>query len=590
MSEYSNLIEMQEDACRKFSDRPMYGTRDANGQFQWLSYGEFAKQVDQARGGLAQLGLGAGDKAACIARNCTEWAVAAYGTYGRRGHFTGMYEDQALKDWHFIIEDSGAKVVFVYNAEIEAKVRPLIDQIETLEHVINITGDESDANSFAALLKSGAENPVDSEEPGGDEPMGLIYTSGTTGKPKGVILSHTNIISNVNAIGVLMDFTPEDRSLCFLPWAHIFGQLGEVHGMISNGCSAAFVENVAKIVDDLAEVKPTVLYSVPRVFNKIYEGVNAQIAAKGGLAQTLLTKGMAAATRKNAGESLGLIDGLILSLADSIVFSKVRERFGGRLKYAMSGAAALNKDVAQFMSNLGVTVYEGYGLSETSPMVSVNSKLGAKIGTVGKVVPGVEVKLDKSVVGEDSADGEIVVYGPNVMMGYHNRPDATAEVMTDDGGFKTGDLGRFDDEGYLMITGRIKEQYKLENGKYVVPAPVEEKLQISALIDQVLLYGDNRLYNIALIVPNLDALSKAATEKGSTATGAELLNDPVAKELIQAELDTQKANIKGYEMPKKFALLAEPWTVENGLMTPTMKLKRTVVVDQLKDQIEALYG
>ncbi|MBF0236317.1 MAG: long-chain fatty acid--CoA ligase [SAR324 cluster bacterium] len=585
---YKNLVDMQEKSCATFKDRELLGTK--NGKlYEWITYGEFAQMVDHFRGGLASLGVGPQDKVAIISNNSVQWAVAAYATYGLKGIFVPMYESQSMKEWKYIIQDSGSKVLLVANDEIYSQVENLPSEIECLQHVVDLAGSISDHKSYKYLLKVGEDHPASSQHPEPDDLMGLIYTSGTTGDPKGVLLSHGNIMSNVNAIEDILDVNPDDRSLSFLPWAHSFGQTVELHCLVSCGASSGFAENVTTIIENLAEVQPTLLFSVPRIFNKIYDGVQNKMNADGGVAKFLFDMGMQKATLKKQHGSLGLVDSALFWLADTIVFNKIRGRFGGRLRYAVSGAAALSKEVADFIDNMGILVYEGYGLSETSPMVTANSKAGRRIGSVGKPIPHVTVTLDKSVVGEESPDGEIVVHGPNVMKGYHNKPEETASVMTADGGFRTGDLGRFDSDGFLYITGRIKEQYKLENGKYVVPSPLEEKLKLSQYIEQVMIYGDGRLYNVALIVPARDMLQKFAGENGISSTGTALLHDHRIVELIKKEIATYGASFKGYEVPKKFALLEEDWGTENGILTPTLKLKRRIVVDKYKDMIESLY-
>ncbi len=586
---YQNLVDLQQKSCASFANREYFGTKGPNG-YEWITYRQFGEFVDQFRSGLASLGVGPGDCVGVIANNRVEWAVGAYATYGLRGFYVPMYENQLLKDWSYIISDSGVKVLVVATDEIYEQVKDLPQEIENLQHIINLAGPESDPKSYKSLLKIGKEKPVEALQPKLDEPMGLIYTSGTTGKPKGVKLSHGNILSNVHMIDELLDIQPSDRSLAFLPWAHVFGQTCELHCLMSRGASSGFAENVTTIIENLAEVQPTLLFSVPRIFNKIYDAVHKKMADEGGIGKLLFDKGLERASLKRRQGSLGFIDSLILSVADMLVFSKIRQRFGGRLRYAFSGGSALNKDVGEFIDNLDITVYEGYGLSETSPVISANSMKGHKIGSVGLVAPRVKVVLDKSVVGEDSADGEIVVYGPNVMMGYHNLPEETAKVMTEDGGFRTGDLGRFDSEDFLFITGRIKEQYKLENGKYVVPSPMEEKLQLSPYINQVMIYGDNKLYNVALVVPDQLQLQKFADENGIAAQGEKLLEDSKVRDLIKKELETYGATFKGYERPKNFALVAEEWTPDNGLLTPTMKLKRRIVVKKFEDLLLGLYG
>src|SRR5690606_10266852 len=276
----------------------------------------------------------------------------------------------------------------------------------------------------------------------------------------------------------------------------------ELHCMLSMGASMGLAESVEKIVDNLAEVKPTILFAVPRIFNRIYNGVQKQIAEKPAPIRSLFYAGLRAAAKKRDGQPLGLLESMALGLADKLVFTKIRARFGGRLKYAFSGAAALSKEVGEFVDGLGIMVYEGYGLTETSPVATANFPGNRKIGSVGKAIPGVRIVIDTSVTGEE-VNGEIVIYGPNVMQGYHNRPEENAAVFTQDGGFRTGDMGYLDSDGYLYITGRIKEQYKLENGKYVVPTQLEEAIKLSPFVANIMVHGANKPFNVAVIVPDL---------------------------------------------------------------------------------------
>src|SRR6185295_12235513 len=279
-----------------------------------------------------------------------------------------------------------------------------------------------------------------------------------------------------------------------------------------------------------------------------------------------------------------------LAAADKIVFTKVRDRFGGRLKYAFSGGSALSRDVAEFIDSLGITVYEGYGLTETSPIATANRPGGHRIGSVGQPIPGVKVVLDKSKA-DDGKQGEIIVYGPNVMMGYHNRDEDNKEVFTEDGGFRTGDLGTVDDDGFLFITGRIKEQYKLENGKYVAPAPLEEHLKLSPYVVNAMVYGDNRLFNIALVVPDMDGLKKWAEGQGIAAdSDQKLLENAKVLEQMQAQVDEYSKAFKGFERIKKVTLTAEDFTTQNGMLTPSLKVKRREVWKKFGPQIEALYA
>jgi long-chain acyl-CoA synthetase len=588
MAEFKNLVDLWAQSCAKYSARELFGTKTASG-WQWLTYGNFKVLVDEMRAGLAARGVGKGDRVGCVADNRVEWAVAAYATYGLGAQFVPMYEAQKEDEWAYILRDSGAKAVFGSKPEIVAKLRALKgEQVPTLEHVIGFDLPESDPDSYEAVRAAGRKSPVAPVQPEWDDIAGFIYTSGTTGKPKGVLLSHGNICSNVNAIHSCFTFEPEDRSLSFLPWAHSFGQTCELHGLLSMGSAIAINDDIPNLLPNLAEVKPTILFAVPRIFNRLYDGVNKQMAERSSMVRGLFAAGVAAAAKRNAGQSLGLREKAQLALADRLIFGKVRQRFGGKLKYAISGSAALNADVARFIDALGIEVYEGYGLTETSPIATANIPGSRKIGSVGKAIPGVRIVIDKEITG-DAKNGEIVIYGPNVMKGYHNQPQANAEVLLGDGGFRSGDMGFVDPDGFLYITGRIKEQYKLENGKYVVPSPLEEELKLSPFIANAMIYGANKPYNVALIVPDMAALKKWGETEHVDLSG-DIAQNAKVMELIRKEVEQHSTNsFKGYEKPQKVALTAEDFSTDNGMLTPTLKLKRQKVLDRYGAEIEALY-
>jgi long-chain acyl-CoA synthetase len=447
----------------------------------------------------------------------------------------------------------------------------------------------SEPYSFAHIEEVGASQDGSVSRPSPKDTAFLIYTSGTTGQPKGVILCHENVASNVSAIHLVFDLVREDRSLSFLPWAHSFGLTCELHTLLSMGASIGINSAVEKLIDELSEVQPTVLISVPRIFNRIYDGVQNQMSQKPAPIRKLFQAGLRVAAKRRDGQELTLGDKLTLGVADKLVFQKIRGRFGGRLRYALSGGAALARQVGEFIDNLGIMVYEGFGLTETSPVTNVNYPGSRKMGSVGKPLPGVRVVIDRSVT-EDPLQGEIVIYGPNVMKGYHKRPEETAAVLMGDGGFRTGDMGMIDDDGFLFVTGRIKEQYKLENGKYVVPSPLEEGLKLSPFITNVYVHGDNRPYNVALVVPDQAVLLPWAKTQGLNAAEPEkLLKEPRVIDKFREELDSVSKGFKGYERVQKFTLVLEDFTTANGMLTPSLKLKRRKVIERWGSEIEALY-
>ncbi|MFW7381506.1 MAG: AMP-dependent synthetase/ligase [Oligoflexus sp.] len=597
--QFKNLVEMQQVSCKKWGDRPMFGTKIQD-DWHWFSFQQFAESVANLRGGLANLGLGPGDTVAIISRNSIEWAVCAYATYSLGGRFVPMYESQSSTDWEYIIKDSDSKLVFAHNSVISDVVEKILPQTEKLEHVINLHGPASNLHSYEGLIATGKDRPAPASEPKLDDDMGLIYTSGTTGKPKGVVLTHRNILSQIDSIQQDYTFTPEDRTLSFLPWAHIFGQTGELHVLLCLGFSAAFAESTEKISDNLSEIKPTMLMSVPRIFNRIHDAVNTKIAHSNAMNRFIYHRGMQIAEQLKLGKSVSRFDQLVYRVADRLVFGKVRGRFGGRLRYAISGGAALDPTVGRFLDNLGILVYEGYGLTETSPLVASNRSDCCRIGTVGKPVSGVRVVIDKEAVADKGCvdDGEIIVYGENVMKGYHKLPEETAEVLTSDGGFRTGDVGHFDEDGFLKITGRIKERYKLENGKWVVPAPIEDRITLSRFVAACMLYGENRPYNICIISVNIDEVVNHAERNGYHLKHHEILHDEELREILRqqsvqklfaAEIDHLTKDVKHYEIPQKFILTADEWNPDTGMTTQTFKLRRMQISGRYADEIDSLF-
>jgi long-chain acyl-CoA synthetase len=585
---FENLVELFERSTKLYGERDLFGTKKGE-QWTWTSYADVLKQVDDFRGGLASKGVKRGDNVCIISNNRVEWAVAAYACYGLGAALVPMYEAQLPKEWAFIANDCSAVMVICATKEIFDKCQELPQKAPSIKHIVCMGLPKDDPSSFQAMLDAGAENPTPSISPKPEDTACLIYTSGTTGNPKGVILSHGNIASNISAVHSMLPLGGDDRSLSFLPWAHSFGHTCELHAMLSMGASMALNDDVTKLVDQLSEVKPTLLFSVPRIFNRIYDGVNKQMTGKPKIIQSLFRNGLRAAAKKKKGESLGLWEGLTLSLADKLVFSKIRAKFGGRMKYAFSGGAALSKDVAEFIDGLGIRVYEGYGLTETSPIATANRPDAVRIGSVGKPIPGVKVIIDKSAVG-DAKQGEIVIHGPNIMQGYHNRDDENRAVFTDDRGFRTGDLGYLDDDGFLFITGRIKEQYKLENGKYVSPAPLEEQLKLSPYILNAMVYGDNRLYNTALVVADVEAVKKWAAEQGIEGDGEKLLENAQVKDFLLKQVEQYSSEFKGFEKIKKITVIGDDFSTQNDMLTPSLKVKRRVVWQKYGPKLEALYS
>jgi long-chain acyl-CoA synthetase len=597
---FKTLVDIYDHATKSYASRQLFGTKKF-GRWVWTTYAEFASLVERFRGGLASLGLQRGDTVAIVSNNRVEWAVAAYACYGLGVAFVPMYEAQNPKEWEFIVRDCEAKAVLAANEVVLAKAKGLLDACSSLKNIILLEGTtngDGRITTYRSLVDSGKK--ADAIRPAPEDTAALIYTSGTTGNPKRVILTHLNLAANVSAAHEIFPMELADRSLSFLPWAHSFGQTVELHCLFSTGASIAIAESVDKIVANLAEVQPTLLFSVPRIFNKIYTAVQQQLASKPRAVQELVKAALKVTAKERTGERLKLHELALLELVDKVVFEKVRARFGGKLKYAFSGGAALSREVAEFIDSLGVVVYEGYGLTETSPIATTNLPGARKIGSVGRPIPGVRVEID-GATGERKAaengkparfEGEIVVYGHNVMKGYFKRPDENAAVFTKDGGFRTGDMGYVDAQGFVFISGRIKEQYKLENGKYVVPTPLEEQLKLSPYVANAMVYGDNRPYNVALVVASMPAVRSWAAEQHTTlpADDGAALKDERVRSLLRGEIEKFAAKFKGYESIQDFALIAEDFTTDNGMLTPSLKLKRRKVVETYGALIDELYA
>ena len=588
-----SLVDVLTNSLKRYGPLELFGTKTGD-QWRYITYADFGKLVDQMRGGLATLGVGRGDKVGIISNNRVEWAAIAYAVYGLGAVIVPMYESQLEKDWAFIVRDSELKMLFVANAAILEKTKGFPAQIPTLKHLA-VIADEADGKAagvvtYRELLQKGSAESADVVRPQAGDIAALLYTSGTTGNPKGVVLTHNNVVSNVLAVQTNLPIADGDRSLSFLPWAHSFGHTCELHILVSIGASTGICDSNDKIVAYLAEVKPTVLFAVPRIFNRIYSNVEKQMQTKPAPIRSLFRAGLRIAAKKRQNQPIGAFESMTLALADKLVFSKIRARFGGKLKYAVSGAAALAREVADFVDGLGITVYEGYGLTETSPIVSCNVPGHRKLGSVGRPIPGVRVVIDTQVTG-DPKNGEIIIYGPNVMQGYYKNKAETDAVFTPDGGFRTGDMGHLDDDNYLYITGRIKEQYKLENGKYVVPSPLEELVKLSPFVNNVMIYGDNKPFNVALVVANIDALKEWGAHNGvSQKKPEDLLADPKVRQKMREELDRVCADFKGYERIRNFALIADDFTLENDMLTPKMSVKRRNVLKRWQKEIDQLYA
>ncbi|MBM4361673.1 MAG: long-chain fatty acid--CoA ligase [Deltaproteobacteria bacterium] len=583
---YGSLVELLDASARAHAQKPLFGSK-IGGAWRWITYDEFRKDVDRFQSALAQLGVGRGDRVGIVGQNSVEWAITAYAAATRGAAFVPLYEEQGPAEWEYILRDAAPRVVVAANRATHDQLVTLRPRLPSVECVLGIGLADTDPASFRSHLVRGGANPAAGVLPRPEDLATILYTSGTTGVPKGVELTHQNLCSNVAALTGLFPYGPDERSLAFLPWAHSFGQTAELHALLSIGASLAINDAPDRLLENLEKVRPTVLYAVPRVFHRIHDGVAQDLRAVPAALRAVYETGLAAAARRARGESLGLPGRAALAAADRLVFSRIRARLGGRLRWVVSGSAALPLHIAALIDAIGVPVYEGYGLTETSPVATTNRPGARRLGTVGQAIPGVRIELLAAAEPTDGS-GEIVVHGPNVMRGYHGLPDETARVLTAEGGLRTGDLGRLDAEGYLTITGRLKELYKLENGRYVAPAPLEDALRASPYFANVMLHGENRPWNVAILVLNDAAVRAWAADAGLSI--GELATDDHVQALVDRELRRLSEPFKAFERPEGFVIAREPFTVENGTLTPTLKVKRSRVVERYRAELDRVYA
>ncbi|KAL7515412.1 hypothetical protein ACHAXN_013101 [Cyclotella atomus] len=617
--QFKTLHEMNHYASIAFKDNPLFGTYKAEkmeenvvtdpakekGEFEWMTYGDYGEKVARCRTVLKDIGIKEGSKIGIISNNRWEWAALASAAYSLNAAIVPMYETQLAKDWTYILNDSECSALFCSTEDIFVKtmkeVLPNTPSVNST-YCFNLPSGEPHSLQTAMDHAEGKDTEVILPTP--EDLAGLIYTSGTTGKPKGVELTHDNFVSNVYAVRTMADdpkdfIRSSDRSLAFLPWAHSYGQTCELWCAVAHGGSMGICRGVPMILDDLAMVKPTVLFAVPTLYKKVYDGVQNLIGTSSPTKQKLMRAALDMGRKyKETDGNLGLIDGLKHKVLDSLVTSKIRGRFGGNLRHGFVAGAACPKEIIDFMDNIGIPICEGYGLTETSPIIAINAPYPGKRspGSVGKSVGGVNAVIvdpeTQKPVGP-GVEGEICCYGRNVMRGYYRNPEATAEVISvaPDGKsrlFHTGDLGQMDANGFIAVTGRLKEQYKLENGKYVTPTPIEESISMSRFISQVVVCGANRPHNVALIVPDWIAI-RSALKISEDTTEEELVNNKEVRGLIDEEILLNTHKLKKYEVPKNWAFVA-PFSAANNMLTPKMSIRRKIVIKHYEDIIGHMYG
>eukprot|EP01038_Epipyxis_sp_PR26KG_P004305 gene4305-6101_t len=605
---FETLVELQIKAATLFHDKKYIGTKNGN-SFDWITYGDFNKQVENFRKVLKKFSIGYNDKVAIISNNRLEWAVCAYATFGMGGQFVPMYEAQLASDWKYIIEDSNAKLLIVSNEIVYEKTKDFVGTVGSIKSIVCFESTEDKPHSYKKLMHEASQDQSGIvptfENLTKDDLCVLIYTSGTTGKPKGVMLSHYNITSQFKGLPTeYRKIMPNQTSCSILPWAHVYGMSCELFGFVPVGSAMAVVPNREAALECLGIVKPTVILAVPALFNRIYDGIQKNINSGSPVVKALFNYAMKVARKRNDllmnGKSVPSFLNFQHKILDGIIFKKIRAKISSNLRYMGAGGAATSLPVLHFFEDIGIPIVEGYGLTETSPIITFSTLEWEKrrLGCVGVALNGVDIQIidpETLAVLPSDTDGEITCAGHLVMVGYHNNSKATDEVIINKDGkrfFRTGDMGRLVEGKFLKITGRIKEQYKLENGKYVVPAPLEDVYTRSPYIAQMFIYGANKPHNIALIVPNaveLTAWFKANKGKDNY-DPKEFYSSPEFVTMINKELIRLSKPLKGYEQPMAWAPLYQPFSQENQMLTPKMSLRRNGILKEYQALVDAIYA
>ena len=592
----TTLNELFFSSLDRFGARPVMLRWKQGGTWREMSYQELLSRVQALSLGLADLGVRPGDRVAIISENRPEWAITDYACLTARCADVPIYPTLPAKQVEYILRDSNAVAVFASNGELLEKAQAGRARLPALRHVIAFDAALAggDVLSFDSVLERGrrldgraAAWRAEALRVVPDDLATQIYTSGTTGEPKGVMLTHRNITTNVVAGIRILPLTPDDECLSFLPLSHIFERMAGHYCMMLAGTLINYASSIDAVAAEMLECRPTVVLSVPRLFEKIYarvlEGAMSGSALKRAIFTWARRKGEQWVDRSLAGRPVPPLLALQHRIAHSLVFSKLHARVGGRLRFFVSGGAPLSPEIARFFFAAGLPILEGYGLTETSPVISVNGPGRTRLGTVGKVLPGVEVKI--------AEDGEILTRGPHVMKGYYNKPEDTAAAVDADGWFHTGDIGMLDAEGYLSITDRKKDLIVTAGGKNIAPQPIEELAKSSKFVSNAVMLGDKRRFPIMLVVPDFGHLRAWATHKRIAADGnAALLDLPEVREKLDREVKKTLRDLAHFEIPKKLLLLPTEFSIDGGELTPKMSVRRRVVEKRYEKEIEQLYA
>ncbi len=596
MNAPATLNELFYQAMDAYADKPVALRVKRGGTWIDLSYRDLLEQVEAAGMGLRALGINAGDRVAILSENRPEWAIVDYACLTARCADVPVYQTLPASHIAYILNDSGAVAICLSNQEQLDKILEIRDQLTSLQHIIVFDSDATGPGvlGMEELLAKGREARASypnyreqALQVTPDDLVTLVYTSGTTGNPKGVMLTHGNLTSNVVAALQVLSISTSDQCLSFLPLSHIFERMVGHYTMLQAGVIINYAESIEQVSSNMIELSPTIVLSVPRLYEKIYARVLENALSGSKLKKKIFFWAKRTAERwadyDLAGDPVPPTLGLKKALADKLVFSKLRARTGGKIRFFASGGAPLSPEIAKFFYAAGLIILEGYGLTETSPIISVNTFDNLRLGTVGKPLPGVEVMI--------ADDGEILTRGPHVMKGYYHLPEATAEALDANGWFHTGDIGQLDADGFLKITDRKKDIIVTAGGKNIAPQPIEALIKTNRYVLNAVMLGDKRKFPILLVVPAFDVLRAWADETGlSYQDNADLVANPATVAKVEAEVKKSLRDLAHYEVPKKMIMIDTDFTIESGELTPKLSVKRRVVEQRYADQIEALYA
>lgn len=595
---YKSIPAILRASVKLYAERPAISYKD-QGKIITLSYAKFYMRVMMAARGLRKAGMSPGDRVAIFSENRAGWAISDLGIQSGHGITVPIYATNTGKQAAYVINHSGARIVFVSTRAQYEKLLAVKDQIPNVELIVSyerfLGARDLPVYSLSQLSEVSypltdkeeleIEGWIDEIEP--TDLITIIYTSGTTGQPKGVMLSQANMVFDATAgVKKLEGLQPSEVFLSFLPLSHVLERTAGYHAALLSGCHIAFAESPDKVIENILDFRPTIMVSVPRLFEKIhsriYENVHQSSAFKRWLFHRAVARGREFMLRRFIEpRPINFLLQLEHKLLDRLVFSKIRARFGGNLRYFISGGAPLDKTINEFMWTIGIPTFEGYGLTETSPAISMNAPWQVRFGSVGTLLEETEAKL--------ADDGELLLRGPQVMSGYYQNQQATDDAF-EDGWFKTGDIAKIDEDGYIFIIDRKKEIIVTAGGKNIPPQAVENELRLDKFISQAYVYGDRKPYLVALLTPNIDRILEfAKAEKFPYLDVNELVTSRRTLELYTERVAAANKNLPPYETIKNFVLLPREFSVEGGELTPTMKMKRKVIYEKYRDKIEALY-